>query len=112
MSGSKADLFREMFFEEAHELLRTLESGLPDLAQGAADRARLDRVYRAAHSLKGAALMVGLQAISDLALEMERTLSQVRAGTATWTGDLGLNLSAQHERLVAMVESEESRFRG
>jgi two-component system chemotaxis sensor kinase CheA len=112
LSGSKADLFREMFFEEAGELLAALEAGLPALAPDAADRGRLDRVYRAAHSLKGAALMVGFQSISDLALEMERGLGQVRSGRAPWTGDLGQELTAQRERLAAMVESERSRFHG
>ena len=88
MSGSKADLFREMFFEEARELLTSLEQGLADPGRAGADRACLDRLYRAAHSLKGAAAMVGFAAISERALAMEKALGQVRTGAAPWTDDL------------------------
>ncbi len=110
MSGSRADVFREMFFEEAGELLSSLEVGLAGLVPGKAERAQVDKIYRAAHSLKGAARMVGFQTISDLALEMERSLSQVRSGGAEWTTELGDSLAAQRGRLAALVEDEAKRF--
>ena len=52
---SSDDRFREMFYEEARELLIGLEEGLMDLERRQSDRAHLDRTFRAAHSLKGAA---------------------------------------------------------
>jgi two-component system chemotaxis sensor kinase CheA len=104
-------MFREMFFEEADELLSSLEAGIAALHPDQPDRAQLDRVYRAAHSLKGAALMVGFQAISDQALVMERALSQVRSGTAAWTRDLAASLAAQRERLASLVQDEARRSR-
>ena len=62
LSMSSEDRFREMFYEEARELLISLEEGLMDLERRQSDRAHLDRTFRAAHSLKGAAAMVGLAA--------------------------------------------------
>ena len=95
MSGSKADLMREMFFEEASELLASLEKGLANLEAVALDRPRLDQVYRAAHSLKGAAGMVGYPAIAELALAIERVLGQVRSGAASVDPELARSLSRQ-----------------
>lgn len=103
MSGSGDDLFRAMFFEEADELLATLEQGLAGLASGNVDRASVDPVYRAAHSLKGAAAMVGLAEISELALTLERSLSQLRSGAVAWTPELASSLRAGREALAAKV---------
>jgi two-component system chemotaxis sensor kinase CheA len=100
-----------MFFEEADELLATLEQGLASLQDGADDRARLDRVYRAAHSLKGAAAMVGYSAISELALSIERALGQVRSAGQTVSPDLARSLGGDRDRLATMVKDEASRFR-
>jgi two-component system, chemotaxis family, sensor kinase CheA len=59
------DRFLSMFFEEAGDLLQAFESGLMDLEARQGDRAHLVRTFRAAHTLKGAAGMVGLGAIAS-----------------------------------------------
>jgi two-component system chemotaxis sensor kinase CheA len=100
-----------MFFEEARELLAGLETGLGGLDPAAVDQSRLNEVYRSAHSLKGAAAMVGLATISDLAKEMEQALSRVRSGAAAWTVELRESLTTQLERLTEMVQREEAQFR-
>jgi chemotaxis protein histidine kinase CheA len=112
LSSSKDDVFREMFFEEAGELLAALEKGLSGLGKGRVDRATVDPVYRAAHSLKGAAAMVGLAEVSDLALAMERLLSQLRSGAEGWTPELATALAGDRDRLAAKVAEEERTFRG
>jgi two-component system chemotaxis sensor kinase CheA len=111
LSGSKDDLFREMFFEEAAELLASLEKGLADLATDGGDRPRVDQIYRAVHSLKGAAAMVGYSAISEHALAVERALSQARSSGEPVDLDLARSLIADRDRLAVMVQEEESRFR-
>jgi chemotaxis protein histidine kinase CheA len=102
---------REMFFEEASELLASLETGLGNLETVALDRARLDQVYRAAHSLKGAAGMVGYPVISELALAIERVLGQVRSGAAFVDGELARSVASKRDELAAVVQAEEARFR-
>jgi two-component system chemotaxis sensor kinase CheA len=102
---------REMFFEEASELLASLETGLGNLEAVALDRARLDQVYRAAHSLKGAAGMVGYPVISELALAIERVLGQVRSGVASVDAELARSVASKRDELAAAVREEEVKFR-
>lgn len=111
MGDSGGDLFREMFFEEAGELLETLKLGILRLGQGEVDRAAVDPVYRAAHSLKGAAAMVGLSEISELALSLERMLSRLRSGSADWSPELAGSLEAGRGVLAARVAEAERAFR-
>lgn len=77
------DRFLAMFFEEARELLQALESGLMEMESKADDRAHLDRTFRAAHTLKGAAGMVGLRPLADFTHKMEAVLDRFRSGTMT-----------------------------
>ena len=79
MSGD--DRFREMFFEEARELLLSLEEGLMELERRKDDRAHLDKTFRAAHSIKGAAAMVGLSGIADFTHGVEAVLDRGRNKT-------------------------------
>ena len=111
MSNSQDDMFREMFFEEAHELLERLQTGLASLGEAGEDRARLDRVYRDAHSLKGAAAMVGFPVIADAARNMEQALVQVRTGKAPWTAEFAGSLATQRDQLAEMIEVEERQLR-
>ena len=74
------DRFLSMFFEEARELLQALEAGLMDLEARQEDREHLDRTFRAAHTLKGAAGMVGLRPIAEFTHKVEAVLDDIRAG--------------------------------
>ncbi len=74
------DTFLSMFFEEARELLQALEAGLLELEERQGDREHLDRTFRAAHTLKGAAGMVGLRSIADFMHKVEAVLDDIRAG--------------------------------
>jgi chemotaxis protein histidine kinase CheA len=55
--------------------------------------------------------MVGLSAISELALAMEKTLGQVRSGASPWTDDLARSLAQQREELSVLIASEDRQFR-
>ncbi len=111
MSESRDDIFREMFFEEAAELLSTLEKGISGFVPGPLERAVVEPVYRAAHSLKGAAGMVGLSGIADLALALERSLNSLRSGAAECTGEFLESLERDRGILSAKVAEEERQFR-
>ena len=71
MSDSADDRFREMFFEEARELLISLEEGLMDLERRQNDRAHLDKTFRAAHSLKGMLGFFHLETATSSAAALE-----------------------------------------
>ncbi|MFI5458320.1 MAG: chemotaxis protein CheW [Isosphaerales bacterium] len=109
MNGSSDDRFREMFFEEARELLIGLEEGLMDLERRQSDRAHLDKTFRAAHSLKGAAGMVGLAAIAEFTHGVEAVLERIRAGTLAVDSDIITTLLEARDHLAAMVEAEAAK---
>src|SRR6476660_9618848 len=106
VSVSSDDRFREMFFEEARELLIGLEEGLMDLERRQSDRAHLDRTFRAAHSIKGAAGMVGLGAIAEFTHGIEAVLDRIRAGKLDVDSDIITTLLEARDHLAAMVEGE------
>ncbi len=72
----------EEFVADAKEHLDTVEDDLLALEKqkGNPDREIVDRVFRAVHSVKGAAGFFGLTHISELAHVMETLLSMIRAG--------------------------------
>ena len=109
MSGSSDDRFREMFYEEARELLIGLEEGLMDLERRQSDRAHLDKTFRAAHSFKGAAAMVGLGAIAEFTHGIEAVLDRIRAGSLAVDSDIITTLLEARDHLAAMVEAEAAR---
>ena len=109
MSDSADDRFREMFFEEARELLISLEEGLMDLERRQSDRAHLDKTFRAAHSLKGAAAMVGLGAIAEFTHGIEAVLERIRAGLLAVDSDIITTLLEARDHLAAMVEAEAAK---
>lgn len=59
------------FIEEAKEHLDTLEQGLLDLGAVMADQERVNEMFRAAHSVKGGAAMLGFDSIKTTAHRLE-----------------------------------------
>jgi two-component system chemotaxis sensor kinase CheA len=80
--------FQEMFFQEAKDLTADLESGLLRMDSGHGDPALLNAIFRAAHSIKGGAGMVGFDGICRLTHSMEGILDRMRAGSLPAGGDL------------------------
>jgi two-component system, chemotaxis family, sensor histidine kinase and response regulator WspE len=78
---SLLDLFRE----EAATQTRVLSDGLLALEQRPADSAALDACMRAAHSLKGAARIIGLQDGVDIAHVMEECFVGAQRGELSLT---------------------------
>jgi two-component system chemotaxis sensor kinase CheA len=101
------DRFLSMFFEEARELLQALEGGLVELEAKQGDRAHLDRTFRAAHTLKGAAGMVGLSGLAEFTHHVEAVLDQVRAGKLGVSREVITALLAAKDHLAASVADQE-----
>jgi chemotaxis protein histidine kinase CheA len=59
------------FIEEAQEHLETVEKGLLDLAEVISDAERVNEMFRAAHSIKGGAAMLGFTGIQSTAHKLE-----------------------------------------
>src|SRR5579883_3466778 len=98
-----------MFFEEARELLISLEEGLMELERRQGDRAHLDRTFRAAHSIKGAAAMVGLAALAEFTHGIEAVLDRIRAGVLKVDSDIITTLLEARDHLGSLVEAEAAK---
>jgi chemosensory pili system protein ChpA (sensor histidine kinase/response regulator) len=72
----------EFFLVEAGEHLQNLNNGLLALEKESGNRAIIDELFRAAHTLKGSAAMMGFQGVSDVAHTAEDMLGQFRSGSS------------------------------
>ncbi len=79
--GELEDEFRPLFIEEAKGHLERIASGLLALESAPDDQAAIDGIFREAHTMKGAAGMVGMMRVSRLAHRLEDLLVELRAGT-------------------------------
>ncbi|MDR4494419.1 MAG: chemotaxis protein CheA [Nitrospirales bacterium] len=70
--------FQESFFTESAEHVETMETGLLELEERPTDLDLLNRIFRAAHSIKGNAGMFNLTDIGGLTHQMENVLDQLR----------------------------------
>ncbi|MCY7321030.1 MAG: Hpt domain-containing protein, partial [Phormidesmis sp. CAN_BIN36] len=59
------------FIEEARDHLNTIEQGLLNLQATIEDPEMVNEVFRAAHSIKGGAAMLGLGSIQQVAHRLE-----------------------------------------
>nr|WP_290223227.1 Hpt domain-containing protein [Trichocoleus desertorum] len=71
MEKQKQQQILGYFIEEAKEHLETLESGLLDLRSTVADPERVNELFRAAHSIKGGAAMLGFTSIHKIGHRLE-----------------------------------------
>jgi two-component system sensor histidine kinase and response regulator WspE len=109
MSDSLEDfsLF-DLFRMEAEEQVRVLQTGLIELERGAANAATLEALMRAAHSIKGAARIVGLDVIVKLTHVVEDRFVAAQRGHALSSAEVDRMLTATDwlARLQAVPETE------
>jgi two-component system chemotaxis sensor kinase CheA len=86
--GELEDEFRPLFIEEAKGQLERIASGLLVLEAAPGDQAAIAGILREAHTMKGAAGMVGMMRVSRLAHRLEDLLVELRAGTRRTTPEL------------------------
>ncbi len=94
---------RTLFRAESAEHLERIEAGLLALEQAPADAALLAEVFREAHSLKGAARMLGLREVQNLAHGIEGALEDARAGRLAIDPGLAAEQLARLDRIRALV---------
>jgi two-component system chemotaxis sensor kinase CheA len=86
--GELEDEFRPLFVEEAKGHLERIASGLLALETAPDDQDAIAGILREAHTMKGAAGMVGMMRVSRLAHRLEDLLVELRAGTRRSTPEL------------------------
>ena len=70
--------FKDVFAAEARDYLQALNNDLLDFEKDPANKAILDEMFRAAHSLKGMAGTMGFDELAEFTHEMESVLDLLR----------------------------------
>src|SRR5208337_2536669 len=73
---------KDIFLNEAKEILGSVESDLVLLEQGG-DAELLNRIFRSAHTLKGSSAIAGYAGVSGFMHGLESVLERLRAGELT-----------------------------
>jgi two-component system chemotaxis sensor kinase CheA len=77
--ASDPDMMRD-FGQNSDELMETLDQTILQLEQNPRDKETIESIFRAAHTLKGAAGMFGFKAMERVMHRMENLFDQVRKG--------------------------------
>lgn len=96
----------DAFFEECEDLLTALADGLSDMRGGATDSETVNAVFRAVHSIKGAAGAFAMEALVGFAHTFETVLDEVRANKLDPSDDLLKLLQRAGDILSDLVEAE------
>ena len=74
------DLNRQIFKEEAYDLLGELEEAVLELEQAPDDMDLINQIFRALHTIKGSGSMFGFEDIAEFTHEVETVFDMVRNG--------------------------------
>ena len=92
------------FVQDSHEQITALNNSLLTLERSPDDEEALQRIFRAAHTLKGNCGAMGLERASDLAHAIEDLLDDVRAGDAEVSPALMDTVFDGVDELEAMID--------
>ncbi len=99
-----SDPVREIFRVESEELIAELENGLVRLESEPEDEECVNRVFRAAHTLKGNGDIIGDDALVEFAHLLETLLVRVRVRELAVSAGLVSDLLAATDVLKAMID--------
>ncbi|MGD1704617.1 Hpt domain-containing protein [Dapis sp. BLCC M229] len=78
MASEQEERIKQLFIMEAEEHLVTLENGLVDLKSTMSDSETINDMFRAAHSVKGGAAMLGMHSVKKVAHRLEDCFKIIR----------------------------------
>jgi two-component system chemotaxis sensor kinase CheA len=103
MSNFDLSAFFGQFREETEENVRSLTSGLLTLESQPSDRGTIDGIFRAAHTVKGSARMLGQVETARLSHAMESVLGDLRSGQLKMSPALNDVLLESADVLLALA---------
>ncbi len=93
----------KVFMEESEDEIRELEAGLIRLEEDREDEDTINRVFRAAHTIKGSAGLVGFDDISNFTHTIENILDRIRKKDLPITSKLISTLLSSVDILKRMI---------
>lgn len=110
MDSANSQRILGYFIEEAKEHLETLEKGILDLAHMANDSEQVNEMFRAAHSVKGGAAMLGYSSIQKAAHRLEDAFKILRENYVQVDQKLESLFLKGYDILQELVEKLQSPF--
>ena len=107
MSGDLSQ-FKDAFFDESAEHLQTMEEGLLQLEQAPGDLDLLNRIFRAAHSIKGNSGMFGFTAVMEFTHKVEGLLDKLRNAQIEVTEAVMTVLLEATDGMKSLVEAAQT----
>jgi two-component system, chemotaxis family, sensor kinase CheA len=95
----------QVFLEESEDEIRELEAGLIKLEEDQSDEGTINRVFRAAHTIKGSAGLVGFDEVSNFTHAIENILDRIRNHDLKITKKLITNLLTAVDLLKRMINA-------
>lgn len=100
------DINRQIFKEEAYDLLGELEGALLELEQTPDDMDVVNQIFRALHTIKGSGSMFGFEEIAEFTHEVESVFDMVRNGDLSVSQTL-CNLALKSRDYIKMMLDSE-----
>ena len=105
LSPESLAAIRIVFFQECEQHLAVIETGLSALQGGDRDAETLNGVFRAVHSIRGAAGIFALDGLVQFSHRFETALAEVRAGRLELGPDILRVLQRADDLLAELVEA-------
>jgi two-component system chemotaxis sensor kinase CheA len=96
---------KDVFQQEAQDLLAVLETTLLDLEHRPDDSALIDTAFRALHTIKGSGAMFGFDAVAAFTHHVETAFERVRLGTLAPTRPLIAVALKARDHMRALIET-------
>ena len=109
MNGDSIDRLKEIFKNEADELIEDVEEVLSTLEKDPENEESIDEISRIFHSIKGSARVVGFNEIVLFAHSVENILDMVRRGELKISMNLVSLLLKSVDILKSFIDSEKKR---
>jgi two-component system chemotaxis sensor kinase CheA len=101
-----ADRFKQVFQEEAREVLVELESTLLELNENQGDGELVGKAFRALHTIKGSGSMFGFDRLAAFTHNLENAFDEIRTGRLAVTSKIiDLSLSALDQMKVMLEDA-------
>ena len=101
------DQQKEIFREEASELLTDLEDALLELEESPEDMELVAKVFRSMHTIKGSGAMFGFDDIAAFTHEVETVYDMVRNGEIPVSKELVSQSLAARDHICRLLDGEE-----
>ncbi len=103
--NSEMEQLIQTFLSEADEFIEEMEAGLLSLEDSPHETGVIDQVFRAAHSLKGSSMAVGLSPVGKFTHEVEALLLEVKENRLSISREVIGTLLKCNDRIKEMIET-------